>query len=224
MLSVGGRPLLEHLIAWLRRHRITEIAINLHDQPEVILDHFGDGSPFDVSLTYSHEARLLGSAGAARRLAWFFSRPGIVIKGDLLTDIDLSALVNRHLATGAAATLALHRRSTPGRAARIELGDAHRVTASIERPASGTTGDWLVSAGVYVFEPAVLRQIPVGQAADFDRDVVPDLIQQGNLVAGFAMPGYTLTIDSTEHYQQAQQDVRSGRFGLAPCDDVAAAV
>jgi hypothetical protein len=70
MLPIAGRPLLEHLVALLAAHGIREIAINLHYHPEAIVDHLGDGSRFGVRITYSHEPRLLGSAGAAR-LDWF---------------------------------------------------------------------------------------------------------------------------------------------------------
>src|SRR5690348_4118791 len=86
MLPVGGTPILEHLIVLLRNHGIDEIAINLHYKPEAITDHFGDGRRFGVQLTYSPEAELLGSAGAAKQLDWFLSDTFLVLYGDVLTD------------------------------------------------------------------------------------------------------------------------------------------
>src|SRR5206468_1990472 len=68
MLPVGGHPILEHLVAHLRRYRVTDIAINLHYKPDVVLEYFGDGRDFGVSITYSFEEQLLGSAGAAKAL------------------------------------------------------------------------------------------------------------------------------------------------------------
>src|ERR1700682_3691954 len=85
MVPLGGRPLLEHLVDLLRNHGIREIAINLHYKAEAITSYFGDGSRFGVSITYSPEAQLLGSAGAARLLDWYFQEPFLVLYGDVLT-------------------------------------------------------------------------------------------------------------------------------------------
>jgi len=101
MLPVGGKPLLEHLVAWLHRHDVTEIAINLHHKPEAVIGYFGDGHRFGVSITYSYEAQLLGTAGGVRRLQSFF-RDGtfVVVYGDVFTNLDLSQLVQSHRRMG----------------------------------------------------------------------------------------------------------------------------
>src|SRR5690606_25874488 len=96
MLPIGGVPILQHQVDYLRSHGITEIAINLHYKPEVIVDHFGDGSSFGVRITYSREARLLGSAGAAKQLDWYFDDTFIVLYGDVLTNLDIGQLIAFH--------------------------------------------------------------------------------------------------------------------------------
>ena len=78
MVPVGGRPVLEHLVALLRLHGIREIAITLHYRPEAIIEYFGDGQKFGVEITYSHEEQLLGSAGAARALDTFLTETFVV--------------------------------------------------------------------------------------------------------------------------------------------------
>jgi mannose-1-phosphate guanylyltransferase/phosphomannomutase len=212
MLPIGGRPILEHLIALLRRHGVTEIAINLHYRPDAILDHFGSGDSFGVSLTYSHEENLLGSAGAARRLAWFFDGPFLVLYGDVLTDLDLSALVNRHRATGAAVTLALYRVADPSRCGIVELTDDNRIRRFIEKPRPEQTFSDLANAGVYVVEPSVLAGVPAGRPFDFGLDLFPRLLERDFPLYGFCLPGYILDIGSIERYRQAEADLRAGAF------------
>src|SRR5215213_7777200 len=105
MLPVGGRPLLEHTVGLLRAHGVRELAMNVHYFPESITGHFGDGAADGVRIVYSREDMLLGTAGAARKLASFLDEPFFVVYGDVLTDLDLSDLAAWHRATGAALTL-----------------------------------------------------------------------------------------------------------------------
>jgi NDP-sugar pyrophosphorylase family protein len=212
MLPVGGRPILEHLIGLLRQHRVTEIAINLHYKAEVIPEALGTGERFGVSLTYSHEERLLGSAGAARRLAWFFDGAFFVLYGDVLTDVDLSALMYRHQATGAAATLALYHVPDPSRCGIVELTEDNRVVRFVEKPPPEEVFSDLASAGICVLEPSVLADVPAGRPFDIGHDLLPNLLRRGLPVYGFCLPGYILDIGSIERYHQAQRDARSGRF------------
>src|SRR3954447_19998617 len=108
MVPVGGRPILAHLVGLLRRHDITEIAINLHYQPEAIVNYFGDGAEFGVTLTYSYEEQLLGSAGAARALRPFLTDTFVVLYGDVLTNVNLTSLVACHRESHSAGTLGLY--------------------------------------------------------------------------------------------------------------------
>jgi mannose-1-phosphate guanylyltransferase / phosphomannomutase len=218
MVPIGGRPILEHLITLLRRHRVTQIAINLHYKPEAILDYFGDGDRFGVSLTYSYEERLLGSAGAARRLAWFFDGAFFVLYGDVLTDIDLSALMNRHQATGAAATLALYRVPDPTRCGIVELAEDNRVVRFVEKPRPEEVFSDLASAGICILAPSALADVPTGRAFDLGLDLFPSLLRRGLPVHGYCLPGYILDIGSIDRYQQAESDARAGiyRSPLAP--------
>ena len=96
MLPVAGRPLLDHIIAWLRHYGITGIAMNLHHRPQVVMDHFGNGADFGVHITYSVEEEILGTAGGAKRLSAFLDETFVLVYGDVLTDFDLGALVDFH--------------------------------------------------------------------------------------------------------------------------------
>jgi NDP-sugar pyrophosphorylase family protein len=212
MLPIGGRPVLDHLVRLLRWHGVGEIAINLHYRPEAIVDYFGDGRDFDVSIHYSREEKLLGSAGAARQLYSFFDEAFFVLYGDVLTSIDLTAMAARHRATGALATLALYEVEDPSRCGMVATQGDGRVTQFVEKPAPGRAHGMLANAGIYVIEPAALRYIPDGQAYDFGQDLFPDLIARGLPVYARPAAAYVLDIGSLERYLQAEADALEGRF------------
>jgi NDP-sugar pyrophosphorylase family protein len=215
MVPVGGRPVLEHLIALLRIHGITDIAINLHYRPEAILEHFGDGERFGVEITYSHEARLLGSAGAARALDAFLTDTFLCLYGDVLTDVDLSALVARHRETAAAGTIGVYEVSDPSRCGIVELDGAGRITRFVEKPAPGTISGNLANSGILVLEPSVLREIPRNEPFDFGLHLFPKLLDQGIPLVGERLDGYILDIGSADRLAQAEADYCLGRFHSA---------
>jgi NDP-sugar pyrophosphorylase family protein len=211
MLPLGEQPLLAQLVGLLRHHGVDEIAINLHYQPGSILEYFGDGSACGVSLTYSYEERLLGSAGAARRLDWFLTDTFFVLYGDLLTDLDLSLLLAEHRARRALATLAVYEVPDPSRCGIVELGPDGRVRSFVEKPAAGQAPGNLANAGVYVLEPAVLQQVPPAEPCDFGLDLFPRLLALGAPIVAHPAPGYVLDIGSPERYAQAREDLRLSR-------------
>lgn len=212
MLPLAGRPLLEHLVAYLRHHGICDIAINLHYLPQVITAHFGDGTRFGVRITYSHEERLLGSAGAARRLEPYFShQPFLVLYGDVLTDTPLEPLLAHHAAMRAALTMALYRVPDPWRAGIVELDGAGRVVRFVEKPAPGEVFSDLANAGIYVVSPEVLDLVPPATPYDFGHDLIPRLLAAGMPVYGLVASGYVLDIGDPQRYAQAEQDLLAGR-------------
>jgi NDP-sugar pyrophosphorylase family protein len=222
MVPVGGRPVLEHLVALLHLHGIREIAITLHYRPEVIMDYFGDGKKFGVEITYSHEVELMGSAGAARVLESFLTGTFVVLYGDVLTNIDISALVARHQATGAEGTIALYEVSDPSRCGIAELDASGRIIRFVEKPEPGTIKGNLANSGILVLEPSVIREIPPDQKYDLGSHLIPKLLDQGVPLFGERLDAYILDIGSPDRLEQAEDDVRTGRF-RSPIRDASAA-
>jgi NDP-sugar pyrophosphorylase family protein len=212
MVPVGGRPVLEHLLALLRAHGVDEVAINLHHRPEAIVDHFGDGRAFGVAITYAHEPRLLGSAGAARALDGFLTDTFLVLYGDVLTDADLSALAARHRAAGGAGTIGLYEVPDPERCGIAELDGSGRVTRFVEKPAPGAVAGNLANSGIVVLEPSVLREVPPDRPYDFGLHLFPRLLERGAPLFGARLDGYVLDIGSPERLAQAEADYRAGRY------------
>lgn len=230
MLPIGGRPLLDHLVLWLREHGIRDIGINLHHRPEAIADHLGDGRRFGVSVTYAREERLLGTAGAIKNLQPFSDEPFVVLYGDVLTNLDLTALVQRHGArrsslqprrcvlfdsgrtrrgdppTGPFLTLSLYRVANPSACGLVELDAEHRITRFVEKPSPSEVFTDLANAGVMVFEPGILDYIPERRVFDLGRDLFPRLLGEGVPLYGQPLRDgeFLIDIGTPESYRRAR--------------------
>jgi mannose-1-phosphate guanylyltransferase/phosphomannomutase len=213
MLRLQGRPLLEYLIAHLGRQSVGQIAVNVHFMPHMITDYFGDGSRWNVALTYSHEAELLGTAGGIKRMEHFLSTgdPFLVQYGDVLTDQDFTAMLRFHRERGALATVLVHQRTRSNSV--VTMDQAGRVVGFLERPSDdarrGVDSTW-VNSGVYIFEPGVLGVIAADVPSDLPRDVFQELIAGGRLY-GFPLSGYRCAIDSPERLAEARSALMEER-------------
>ena len=214
MVPINGKPLLEHTVVWLRQHGLKDIAINLHYRPEAILNHFGDGSAFDVRISYSHEEKILGTAGAVRKLNGFVDGgPLVVMYGDVLTNLDLGALLAFH---GQAllrdpltrVTMSLYHVPNPTEVGLVGLDQNGRVTRFVEKPRPEEVFTDLANAGVLVIEPDIVDRIPPDTFYDFGEHLFPQLLQNGVSIYGWAISKdtYLLDIGTPEKYAQAQRE------------------
>lgn len=187
MVLVAGKPILEHNLELLTRHGISDVVINLHHQPQTIVDHFGDGSRWGVHITYSFESELLGTAGAVKKVREQFDSSFLTLYGDNLTTCDLGRLVIFHQAKGGIATIALHYRDDPTASGIATLDDRDRITRFVEKPKSHQVFSHWVSAGILVLEPEVLDAIPDTMPSDLGRDLFPSLLARGETICGYRM-------------------------------------
>ncbi len=214
MVPLGDRPLLDHTVRWLRSHGIRDIAINLHYKPEAITSYFGDGSAWDVRLTYAYEDALLGTAGALKNLNGFHADgPVVVVYGDVLTDLDLSALLAYHHHNvvrdpNTGVTLSLYHVPNPTEVGLVDMDERGRVTRFVEKPRPEEVFTDLANAGVLVVEPRVLDFIPPGEFYDFGLHLLPQLLEAGVSIYGWVIPPetYLLDIGTPEKYAQARRE------------------
>jgi NDP-sugar pyrophosphorylase family protein len=218
LLPIEGRPLVAYTLAWLARHGVREVAINLHYFGDRIEAAVGDGSAHGVRVTYAREAELLGTAGTVRSLASLFGDDdALVVYGDLLLDEDLGAMAAHHRASGASGTLLLHRRA--GSNSVVTMDAATRITAFLERPREGegaallAGADTWVNSGVAILSAGLRARIPARAPCDLPRDVYAPLVGEERL-HGWPLRGYRCAIDSAARYEEAQRAVREGRVRL----------
>lgn len=209
MVPVGGTPLLERTVCWLRDSGVRDLAINLHHMPTEITAHFGDGNAFGVEIRYSFEPELLGTAGALLPLKdWL--REGdeafLVVYGDNLISLDLAQARDTHARVGAVATVALFEREDVSASGVAELADDGAIVRFVEKPQVGQTSSNWVSAGFLVCDPSLLDALEPG-ASDFGRDVLPLLIDSGRRVHSYLMgAGETLGwIDTPEDLRRLDE-------------------
>lgn len=214
MVPIVGRPFLAYTLDMLRRAHILDVTLALSYQPQKIEDAFGDGSRSGVRLRYIVESLPLGTAGAVRNAREHIETRSVVLNGDILTDIDLAAVLAAHRDSGAAATIVLAPVDNPRAYGVVETDETGRVTDFLEKPAADRelpTNN--VNAGIYVLEPEVLTFMPAGETVTFEYDLFPTLLEQGVHVQSFAAGGYWTDIGTPARYLRANLDVLAGRLG-----------
>lgn len=214
MVPIAGRPILEHNIRLLAKHGIRELAINLHHCPETITEYFGDGKAWGVSITYSYEPVLLGTAGAVKKVEHLFDETFLVVYGDNLTTCDLQQLCALHQEKGGIGTIALFHRDDPTSSGIVKLGEDEHIIRFLEKPAPCQVFSHWVSAGLLVLEPEVLDWIPTDRPSDFGRDVLPTLLQAGRPLYGYRMSEGLWWVDTLEDHRRIEELARKG--GLRP--------
>ena len=213
MLLLQERPILEYNILNLARHGFNQIAINLHFLPEMIRDYFGDGSCWKVTLSYSYEPELLGTAGGVKKMEHFLRQGDafLVQYGDVLTDQDLTAMLHFHRERRSLATLLLHQRARSNSV--VTLDEERRVIGFLERPTEearcGVDAAW-VNSGICLCDPEFLDAIPADIPCDLPRDIFPKLVDSGRLF-GFPLSGYRCAIDSPQRLAEARSALEEGR-------------
>jgi mannose-1-phosphate guanylyltransferase len=210
MLPVAGRPVLAHIIEWLRRYEIHQVAINLHCHPEVIRDYFEDGSGWGVEIVYSEEPELLGTAGGVKKMEAFFSDPFLVVYGDVLTDLDLGALLTFHQLQGGYphATLVLDRRDESSQCGLAVIDGNDRIRDFKEKPPEGSGGSPWVNSGIMILDRTLLKKMPAGRFCDFGRDLFPEWLRMGLALYGWRMPesSYLIDMGTPDKLAQANDD------------------
>ena len=185
MLTVAHRPMIEHRVGHLARHGVTEVVLSVGFRPDAFEATYSEGTCAGVAVRYAIEPEPLDTAGA---IGFAAHDAGIddtflACNGDVLTDLDVGALIQWHRATGAAATIALTPVDHPDRYGVVPTDDKGRVLSFLEKPPAGQAPTNLVNAGTYVFEPSVLNRIPVGRPTSVEREIFPALAADRTLFA-----------------------------------------
>lgn len=205
LMPIGDLPILEILLRQMKRAGINEVILTVGHLAHLLQAFFQDGEQFGLQIRYSYEQQPLGTAGPLS-LVEGLDETFLVANGDILTTLDLAALVQSHRQNGAAATIAAHHRQVKIDLGVIQVNGDDQIVNYIEKP----TYPLLVSMGIYVFEPGVLGYIPHNQYLDFP-DLVLDLLHAGERVVSYPFDGYWQDLGRPDDYEQAVQDFESLR-------------
>lgn len=215
MLSIGTKPLLLHQIELLRRYDIRDIIILVNYLKDPVMAFCGDGSQWDVRISYFEEKEPLGTVGGIGEIESRIRGDFLVLYGDVMINMDLSLLVAYHRKKESECTLVLHPNDHPYDSDLVEMNDEGRIIAfhSKPHPAEFLYHN-LVNAGVYVFSPAIMQYIEKGKKADFGRQVFPSVCQKIRMY-GYRTAEYLKDMGTPDRLQQVNADWQSGKIAGA---------
>jgi mannose-1-phosphate guanylyltransferase len=212
MVPILGRPVMEHILRLMVRHGFDDVVANLHYFPDLIRNRFGDGSGYGARLVYSYEPELMGTAGGVRNACDHFGgETFLIISGDALTDVDLTALWKTHKEKGGIATLALKQVDDTSQYGVVIVGEDGRIQGFQEKPDPAEALSNLGNCGIYVFEPEIFDYFPEREFVDWALDVFPRLLEEDVSFYGHEIQEYWNDVGSLEEYRQGNFDALEGK-------------
>ena len=216
IVPILNRPLLEYQLETLARAGITDITLSLSYQPNKIEDVLGDGSELGVDLRFLTEPSPMGTAGAYKFAAGALRESTVVFNGDIITDVDISEVIETHRSNAAEATILLTPVDDPSKFGLVETGKKGEVVRFLEKPSPDAMADLPtknINAGVYVLEPSILDLIPADENCSFEYDVFPQLIASKRAFFAHVLSGeYWRDVGTPASYLSAHHDFLSGKI------------
>jgi mannose-1-phosphate guanylyltransferase len=208
VLPLAGRPHIAYVIDWLVRHGVDDVVVScgfLAEGMRRTLADLGQG----VEIHYAEEPDARGTAGAVRFAEDMLGDRFLVLNGDILCDLDLTALIEQHERTGARATIALYPVSDPRGYGLVHRREHGEITEFLEKPKPDQIDTDEINAGAYLLERSVLDLIPPGQAVSIERETFPQLIGEG--LYGIRLEGYWIDIGTPDRFLEANWDILERR-------------
>ncbi len=202
LMPIGDKPVLEIIILQLVEHGFNEIIMAVGHLAELIITFFGDGSKYGVRIKYSRENKPLGTIGPLALIKEDLNDTFLMMNGDVLTSLDYSKLVKYHRNNNTIATIALTKRSVKIDFGVTEVDSKGNIIKWIEKPSI----DYLVSMGIYVFEPEILEYVKPNEYMDLP-DLIKQLIVDGK-VKGYISNDYWLDIGRPDDYEKANKEAK----------------
>jgi mannose-1-phosphate guanylyltransferase len=208
VVPLVDRPFIAYMLEWLRAHGVDDVVMSCGFLATSVRNVLGDGSAYGLRLRFVEEPEPRGTGGALKEAEPLLDERFLMLNGDVLTDLDLTAQLAQHEATGAIGTLALVPVADPSAYGLVRLHEDQSVREFVEKPRPDEIDTNLISAGAYVLERSVLDLIPAQQKVSIEREVWPRLVGDG--LFGFRAEAYWLDIGTPERYLQGTFDILEG--------------
>ena len=217
IVPIFNRPFLYYQIDLLRQvPEIDEVILSLNYQPRRIEEIFGDGEGLGVKLRYVVEPMPLGTGGAIRYAGDSLTESVVVFNGDVLTQVDLGAVLRLHRERKAKATIVLTPVENPRAYGLVETDAGANVKRFLEKPGEDEITCNTINAGIYVLEPETFDRIPKDTAWSIERSYFPSLIERGETFVAYVYDGYWIDIGTPAKYLQVHRDIMDGRYSAPP--------
>src|SRR5215207_693777 len=208
VVPLVDRPFIAYMLEWLARHGVDDVVMACGFLATSVRNVLGDGSAYGIRLRFVEEPEPRGTGGALKYAEELLDERFLMLNGDVLTDLDLTAQLAQHEATGARATLALTPVEDPSAYGLVRLDSDNQVTEFVEKPSADQIDTNNITAGAYVLERSVLELLEPGRPASIERDVFPRLVGDG--LYGYVGEGYWMDIGTPERYLQGTFDILEG--------------
>src|SRR3954451_14670922 len=208
VVPLVDHPFIAYMLAWLTRHRVHDVGMSWGFLATAVRNVLGDGSGYGIRLRFVEEPDPRGTAGALKYAESLLDERFLMLNGDVLTDIDLTAQIAQDERTGAVGTLALVPVDDPSAYGLVRLSDDHAVREFVEKPSADQIDTNLISAGAYVLERSLLEMVPEDVNVSVEREVWPRLVGEG--LYGFPSDAYWLDIGTPERYLRGTFDIIEG--------------
>ncbi|MGH7301463.1 MAG: sugar phosphate nucleotidyltransferase [Candidatus Rokuibacteriota bacterium] len=205
-------PFIAYQLALLREHGITDVVLSCSYLVDEVRRIMSDGAAHHVRLRYAVETEPLGTAGGVRNAVDLVAGLVVVLNGDILADLDLSAMLRFHAERRSRATLYLTRVADPTQYGLVELEADGRIRSFVEKPEVARVTADTINAGVYILDRAVVAAIPAGRVVSIERETFPGLLRDGVPFFGWVSATYWLDIGSPAKYRQGQLDLLAGKI------------
>src|SRR5580765_4854236 len=222
IVPIFDRPFLHYQLDRLKQvPEIDEVILSLNYQPRRIEEIFGDGGDSGLGIRYVVEPAPLGTAGAVRYAGESVRESVVVFNGDVLTEIDLAAVIRLHRARKARATIVLTPVDNPSAYGLVETDASGNILRFLEKPEPDQITSNTINAGIYILEPDTFDRIPKDTPWSIERSFFPSLIERGETFCAYVDHGYWIDIGTPEKYMQVHRDIMDGRYRAAPFAGVA---
>ncbi len=209
MLPIVNIPMMEHILSKLERNGIDEIIILLYFKPEVIRNHFGDGSRWGVKITYVLPDDDYGTAGAVGYAREHLDTTFLIVSGDLVTDFDFGRIVDFHFEKRSKLTITLTPVEDPLQFGVVITDKEGKIERFLEKPSWGEVFSDTINTGIYIVEPEILEHIPANVSYDFSKDLFPKLMEEGTTLWGCSVKGYWRDVGNPDSYREVHKDILS---------------
>jgi NDP-sugar pyrophosphorylase family protein len=217
IVPIFNRPFLHYQIDLLKQvPEIDEVILSLNYQPRRIEEIFGDGSDVGIRIRYVVEPAPLGTGGAIKYAGDKLTESVVVFNGDVLTQIDLAAVISLHRERKARATIVLTPVENPSAYGLVETDARGNILRFLEKPKPEEITTNRINAGIYILEPETFDRIPSDVAWSVERSYFPSLIERGETFVGYVYEGYWIDIGTPEKYTQVHRDIMDGRYAAGP--------
>lgn len=218
MIPIMGRPLLQRTCERLLDCGINEVVMNPCYMPEKITDYFEDGRSYGLNVYYEMEQAPLGTGGTIKNTGHHYDDSFFVFNADILHDISIKDMMAYHKRMGADVTIAATYVDDPTAYGTINYDEDGYIFEFKEKPKPEEVTSHYINAGIYIFEPEVLKHIPAGRPVSVEREVFPGLLEAGRPMAVYRDDGYWMDIGTPQKYVQTHRDIFSGICDVGETD------